>query len=104
MNPDGARSDDEERRSVQPGSVEKPLQGRLWRPVWAVQLIAVSPTAHVRRPRLDYESHATGDDEGGTPLSVGALEGDGGGLPACLCQATADPVWTPVHRSGARCA
>jgi site-specific recombinase XerD len=25
-------------------------------------LIAISPAAHVRRPRLDYESHATGLD------------------------------------------
>src|SRR4029450_11662752 len=32
-------------------------------------LIAVSPAAHVRRPRLDYESHATGLDRN----EVGAL-------------------------------
>jgi integrase/recombinase XerD len=32
-------------------------------------LIAVSPAAHVRRPRLDYESHATGPDRN----EVGAL-------------------------------
>ena len=32
-------------------------------------LIAVSPAVHVRRPRLDYESHATGLDRN----EVGAL-------------------------------
>jgi integrase/recombinase XerD len=32
-------------------------------------LIAVSPAAHVRRPRLDYESHATGLDRN----EVGAM-------------------------------
>jgi site-specific recombinase XerD len=32
-------------------------------------LIAVSPAAHVRRPRLDYESHATGQDRN----EVGAM-------------------------------
>lgn len=33
------------------------------------RLIAVSPAAHVRRPRLDYESHATGLDRN----EVGAM-------------------------------
>ena len=32
-------------------------------------LIAISPAVHVRRPRLDYESHATGLDRG----EVGAM-------------------------------
>jgi integrase/recombinase XerD len=37
-------------------------------------LIAVSPAAHVRRPRLDYESHATGLDRnevGGMLVAAG---------------------------------
>jgi len=33
-------------------------------------LIAVSPAAHVRRPRLDYESHATGWDGTQSPSST----------------------------------
>ena len=32
-------------------------------------LISISPAAHVRRPRLDYESHATGLDRN----EVGAM-------------------------------
>jgi integrase/recombinase XerD len=40
-------------------------------------LIAVSPAAHVRRPRLDYESHATGLDrnEVGAMLVAAGLAG-----------------------------
>jgi integrase/recombinase XerD len=40
-------------------------------------LIAVSPAAHVRRPRLDYESHATGLDrnEVGAVLVAAGLAG-----------------------------
>ena len=40
-------------------------------------LIAVSPAAHVRRPRLDYESHATGLDrnEVGAILVAAGLAG-----------------------------
>jgi integrase len=42
-------------------------------------LIAVSPAAHVRRPRLDYESHATGLDrnEVGAMLVAAGLAGVG---------------------------
>jgi integrase/recombinase XerD len=40
-------------------------------------LIAISPAAHVRRPRLDYESHATGLDrnEVGAMLVAAGLAG-----------------------------
>jgi site-specific recombinase XerD len=40
-------------------------------------MIAVSPAAHVRRPRLDYESHATGLDrnEVGAMLVAAGLAG-----------------------------
>jgi site-specific recombinase XerD len=42
-------------------------------------LIAVSPAVHVRRPRLDYESHATGLDrnEVGALLVTAGLGGAG---------------------------
>ena len=38
------------------------------------ELLGHSPTAHVRRPRLDYESHATGLDRnelGALPVAAG---------------------------------
>jgi integrase/recombinase XerD len=47
-------------------------------------LIAVSPAAHVRRPRLDYESHATGLDrnEVGAMLVAAGLAGSRAHQPA----------------------
>jgi site-specific recombinase XerD len=50
------------------------------------QLIPVSPAAHVRRPRLDYESHATGMDrnELGMFLVQAGLSGGRDHALACL--------------------
>ena len=50
------------------------------------QLIPVSPAAHVRRPRLDYESHATGLDrnELGMFLVQAGLSGGRDHVLACL--------------------
>ena len=50
-------------------------------------LIAVSPAAHVRRPRLDYESHATGLDrnEVGAMLVAAGLANAPGSRARSVC-------------------
>jgi hypothetical protein len=67
------------------------------------ELFSHSPAAHVRRLRLDYESHATGLDRnelGALLVAAGLGHPADGAVPLAILEITRLPGTSPVRRPG----